>query len=292
MTRTDTHRVSIADPAEYENIGDFDNHHEDGYCWIADGFHDKDTFEGNYERRGRCDHCGAGPLRYGAIFYHAPTDTTIVVGLTCAAKLGMKSKSEYQAQREAKARREERERRETAEAFEATLTDEARAAIEMIREAIRTPYVDEDGNDTGWRFKYPALRGDNPAFDILHKLNRYGSLSEKQVAFLVRTKERNDEWTAERKAKEAALEDAPKLAEGRQTIEGKVVSIKDGENDYGYWIKMLVETDEGNRVYGTIPSIIESRVEKGTRVKFDAKVEPKEEHFGFFSRPTKAEVLV
>ena len=59
---------------------------------------------------------------------------------------------------------------------------------------------------------------------------------------------------------------------------------------------MLVEFDDGNRVWGTVPKALftgETSGPEGRRVVFTAKVERSgdDEHFGFFSRPSKAQFL-
>jgi hypothetical protein len=56
-------------------------------------------------------------------------------------------------------------------------------------------------------------------------------------------------------------------------------------------MKMLVVTDTGWKVWGTMPAALD--VDRGARVRFTATVKPSDDdpHFGFFSRPTKAQVL-
>lgn len=97
-------------------------------------------------------------------------------------------------------------------------------------------------------------------------------------------------------------EDAPKseeaklkvpVASGKHTVTGTVLTVKEQETPYGYALKMLVETGgEGEqcRVWGTVPRKIDD-VERGQRVRFTATFTPKEDGFGFFSRPSKPEIL-
>lgn len=92
-------------------------------------------------------------------------------------------------------------------------------------------------------------------------------------------------------AKVAAVESAKRpVPTGRIVVEGVVLSTKLVESDYGVTLKMLVEGD-GWKVWGTRPRSIE--VERGSRVRFTATVEASREDasFGFYSRPTKAEIL-
>jgi hypothetical protein len=67
-------------------------------------------------------------------------------------------------------------------------------------------------------------------------------------------------------------------------------------------MKMLIKEDDGNKVWGTMPELIVSYVLarpisyddiRGMRVRFNASVEQSrnDEHFGFYKRPTKPEIL-
>lgn len=283
MKRTDTHAPSTFEPAEYEEVGSFDNHHEDGYCDIESGYADKYGFEGNYERRGRCDHCGAGPLRYGVIFYHAKSDALVVVGLRCAHKLGLSSRTELDIRRQGEAAKR---RRMVAEFIAAS--DDNRRAHEFLTDQL-------DAGNHGYGGFY---------FDLLHKLNRYGSLSEKQVAAVLKSEAREAEFQAKRDADNAILAEAGPLEEGRREITGTIVSARFQESDFGSTPKMLVKQDDGNKVWLTIPDAAFNTGEphphdirhidnfKGCRITITATVERSrdDEHFGFGKRPTKATV--
>jgi hypothetical protein len=72
-----------------------------------------------------------------------------------------------------------------------------------------------------------------------------------------------------------------------------------------YKFKMLVRSDDGFKVWGTVPSALvdnwqaevsqqaEPEIQPNCRVRFVATVEPsaKDRAFGFFSRPSKAVLL-
>lgn len=98
-----------------------------------------------------------------------------------------------------------------------------------------------------------------------------------------------DELLAAIATREAAKRAVPT---GRLVIEGVVLSKKSQESAYGTSWKMLVEGD-GWKVWGTVPESIFWEVEKGVRVRFTATVEASEddEAFGFYKRPTKAEIV-
>ena len=295
MTRTDTHRPSVLDPAEYTEVGSFDAHWEDGYEEIEPEFSNHE-YSGNYSAagRGKCDHCGTS-IRYGVIFHHEPSDTLIAVGLTCAATVGLKSLSE----KEIKAKAEHHRILKAIERWVEESPDNAAAlAYFNEREQDDSEYRDlmELWNDLGCVGPAPRPRFRYNEFisDVARKLRRYGSLSENQVAAVLKCRDRDAEFAAKRDADKAALLKAPALTEGRYEITGEIVGFKYVEDRYSYDSnaeikKMVVKLSDGNKVYGTVPESILS-AEKGDTIIFSAKVERSkdDEHFGFFSRPTKA----
>lgn len=112
---------------------------------------------------------------------------------------------------------------------------------------------------------------------------------------------------------------------GKQIITGEIVSIKGVENDFGYAVKVVVKDDRGFKVYGSLAKSLREEIynvwydakgpgskdkgygsivqdygsevwfesAKGARVQFNATVEASRDDkaFGFFSRPTKAQVI-
>ncbi len=134
------------------------------------------------------------------------------------------------------------------------------------------------------------------------KLHQYGSLSEKQLAAVRRGLER-DAAEAEKQARALA---AGAFTGGKLDIEGTVVSTKWVESQYGSAKKMMVELDDGRRLWGTVARGLDEvtldeegrHVEttllgQGDRVAFTATVEASQDDptFGFFKRPTKARVV-
>jgi len=105
--------------------------------------------------------------------------------------------------------------------------------------------------------------------------------------------ERQAQWEAEKAAKHAA---AAAIEPGKQEIIGTVVGTKEVEGfGYGEWVtKMIVESEMGWKVYGTMPASLHGEEPiKGCKVSFNATVEVSkdDEKFGFFKRPTKAKRL-
>lgn len=135
---------------------------------------------------------------------------------------------------------------------------------------------------------YGLSRDEAFVYGLVLKLRKYGKLSDAQVAAIERGIARTDEQAA---AKAKLAETAP-LVEGRYEIEGEVVSTKWQESQFGSTFKMLVAQADGTKVYGTVPAAFDFDP-KGMRVAFTAKVERSgdDQHFGFFSRPTKARVI-
>jgi hypothetical protein len=101
---------------------------------------------------------------------------------------------------------------------------------------------------------------------------------------------------AVRRIMEQAAKDAETsspVIEGRITITGKVLTVKEQFSAYGSTIKMLVLDERGFKVWGTMPSAIMGEQCKGKRVTFTAKVtvSDDDETFGFYNRPTKAALV-
>ena len=75
---------------------------------------------------------------------------------------------------------------------------------------------------------------------------------------------------------------------GRVTLEGVVTSQKMVSGEYGDTYKMILDCGP-YRVWGTVPGNL--AVGLGDRVRLTATVQPKELGFGFYSRPSKAELV-
>jgi hypothetical protein len=120
------------------------------------------------------------------------------------------------------------------------------------------------------------------------QLARKGTLSEKQIATAYKVATDQVQRAADKIAEAAAECDVP---EGRHTVTGVIVSLKD-QPGYAYNTtdyKMLVKCD-GYRLFGSVPTSILRNLDIGDTVTFAAALEPKEKGFGFYKRPTKAEV--
>jgi hypothetical protein len=113
--------------------------------------------------------------------------------------------------------------------------------------------------------------------------------------------ERDLRDAAEAKRRDAA---APVPTEGRVTIEGTIASIRTRETDFGIVEKVTVVSDEGWKVWGTLPRALAGTYDwdlgevvgeahEGDRIRFVARITAADDDptFGFFARPTKAEIV-
>lgn len=277
--RTDVHRPSVMDPADYIHVGEADLHHEEGSQWI-DPPHDQAMGERGTANSNAwaCAHCGQGGQRYLSFFLHEPSGEYIWVGQDCAAKMGLRSRDELKQTLAT-------ERRNLAIIRGQFLTGDpaARRAVEL---ATAYAIAKDEGEELGYFAGVLA--------DMGRAFNRDGSLSAKQLEFAERCRvgiiEEAEE--AQRRAeRDAALPDAAPVIEGRIEITGQVLGTKYQESNYGSTLKMLLIDDRGFKLWGTVPRAIDD-VESGDRVSFTALVERSDddECFGFYTRPTKATI--
>jgi len=289
-TRTDIHRPGAPgfDPGEYEHVRSFYQGNSDEARgvyqyeaqrereWLAAHGRDEGLpeFEGNHYAKGTCDHCGAR-FDYGETVAHMPTMTYIHVGHICASEtFELDNRADLLRRDAARAiarANELAKQREAAEKFAAT--DRGSIVVAHLRKH-------------NWNNFYA---------DLLAKLERFGTLTDGQMAAVERNIDKDNQRAAEREARmerEAAMDKNP-CPTGRGQITGEVLSAKWKDTPFGAQLKMLVLDDRGFKVYGTVPSRLDDEVERGTRITFVAEVTPSDddELFGFFKRPTQASIL-
>ena len=145
--------------------------------------------------------------------------------------------------------------------------------------------------------------------DLLSRARRFGSLSDAQLACLVKgyekSKVRDAERAAEQAAEAARVEAAEPVLNGRQLVTGHVITTKWVDSQYGGSLKMLVRDDRGFKLWGSVPASLGRQTEythnalgerslaKGDRISFTATLEQSNDDpkFGFFKRPTMAALL-
>lgn len=236
----------------------------------------------------QCDHCGAH-FRYCAILKYKPTGGHLIVGETCLDNRFGRATEDFQAMRK-----------------EAQLVRETHRIVQA-RIKFAEDYPDlaflasgEIPEDLVWN---------NYIVDLSQKLHQYGELSERQIAAARRTVAKaaeSHQKYLDREAGKATEVEIP-VVTGRVQITGVVVSVREPDEYamFPQW-KMLVKDDRGFKVWGSIPQSLTQFVDKDgmerfigyralvdQRVAFSASVEKseKDQNFGFYKRPTKAERL-
>jgi hypothetical protein len=283
MTRTDVHRPSAINTADYSFVA-FECIRVDGLEACQIQLDNRARIRSHMERTGgsysthahggNCMVCGNANAIYTALFHHEPSNTYVRMGSECTEKVDMqldrvafhKFKDGIYQWREAQAGKRK---------AEAALAERGLSGAWAIFTATAT---------VGEPFEERTTR------DIVGKFCRYGSISEKQFAFLGRLLRQIDErsQTQERRsAEQAAATPIPDaMLQGRVVIRGEVVSFKTVDSPFGRSRKMLIKHQDGWKVWGTAPSSLVA--EKGDTVAFVASIERSREDvkFGFFSRPS------
>jgi hypothetical protein len=277
IKRTDTHRPSVINPDEYEFVAN--------ECIKMEGFGDaaiilrerevfrvhKDRTGGTYaghEHGGNCMVCGSVNAVYTNLFYHEATNAYVRVGTDCTEKLWH---GDFGMGRFRKGVENVREFQKGKQKAAALLGDRGLSRCWDL-------HLAEWNEDKPFQWEERTIR------DIVGKLVKYGSISDKQYAFLDGLLGKID-GRADREAKQAiekaAAKDAPT---GKQEVEVEVVSIKVQEGYYGDVTKMLIKHADGWKAWGTRPA---GNAEIGDTIKLAASFEPSRDDakFAFFKRP-------
>lgn len=121
--------------------------------------------------------------------------------------------------------------------------------------------------------------------DIQSKAKKF-LLSTAQVTALKNAFARDDARTQQRADETASLITPPS---GKNVVVGVIISKKQVSSDYGMQTKILLMATnlEGSfKLWGTLPAKLIT-CEVGDKIKFTATVTPKEQGFGFYSRPSQ-----
>lgn len=283
MLRTDIHRPSIIVPEDYKFVG-FEclkiEDLGDAQFIISERIkirnHMKQT-GGTYSHHahgGNCHICGAYAI-YTALFYHTPTNVYVRTGLDCADKLDCGDVETF--------------RRQVKTALEQNAGKRKAKALLEVNNLLPAWEIYTATDTADWRHEEEIVS------DIVSKLVKYGSLSDKQFAFLRSLIEKithRQEIDAKRAADHQAAKPVP-VTDGRVMICGKVLSIKrPAPYEGGFPTRILVLHADGWKLFGSLPRDIQD-VKVGQDVEFSAtiKASDKDPKFGFFSRPTKARIV-
>jgi hypothetical protein len=225
--RTDIHRPSAIVTADYDFIGFM-------YCGPKEGAQDdmmavrrflneRNAKWSNHDHGGSCHVCGAHAMYLG-VFHHRPTNTLICVGETCADKMDADPMAFRSFHERAKA---------GIDAF----AGKAKARAALAERGLA------DAFDMG------GIAG-----DIVSKLVRYGSISDKQWSFLGSLVERERARPAVEAAREVAKEVARATSRHlgavgeRRSFLVKVVATPKFEGQFGTVVINLCEDMQGNVV--------------------------------------------
>lgn len=273
MNQPTVHNPTNFEPRDYEVEDYLDNRRPEYYgqpvpVWeqeIAEWKADMErTFGADWIRKiHQCSHCGNGRVRWITAVRHLPTNDVVVFGSDCTDRLGFANQHAFKLA-QLQARAEARKVRFT--------VYNKRAAFLTAHPEIADALV---------RINEPMHANNAFVKDVLHRLDQYGELSDKQVAAVVSSLARDRQY-AERKRQEQA---EPKGAapSGRAVVTGTVLSIREQESQYGITFKMLVKLDNNAKVWVTAPS----GVEKGDQITVRAtwEVSKDDPSFAFGKRP-------
>jgi len=143
--------------------------------------------------------------------------------------------------------------------------------------------------------------------DLKHNLYKWGNLTDKQIklAFKLADQVKNPKCpychhdAHDDRVCHCGCGKKVEVTEGRRQLEGTILSAKYHSNKWGDQLKMLVKLNNGEKVYGSVPSLEMDNGEIfyhedgelliGCQVRFVATVERSQTdvYFGFFKRPKK-----
>lgn len=284
LERTDIHKPSSIRPEDYEFTGIlFDRVGIEGSVWLMQEKryirkHMEKTggSYSNHEHGGSCHICGAHAV-YLAVFYHQQTNVYIQTGFDCADKMHMGEADRF------------RRARNEGEALNKAIAGKKKA------EAV----LKELGLEAAWTLSRNQERPDkfeeNTIHDIVRRLIAYGNISEKQVLFVQKLLKQISERAGIEAKRAEEREQAENCPSGKVVITGTILKSEWREDNWGGSIKITVKDDRGFLVWGTCPTVpsLNHMGERGDKITFTADVTPsdKDEKFGFYKRPTKAQYL-
>lgn len=203
----------------------------------------------------KCTVCGAGFV-YGDVWAHGTTGEHIFIGHDCADKMGSSRPGMRRA-------------------FEYRRATFAERQFKAGR--ARAFCMDHPGLADALLCDHRILK------DMASRLNDYGTLSQKQIEFAVKL-------VTESKAPkvEAPVVQPITLPAGRATYNGKFVSMKTYESDWGVCLKglFIVAKDGGEaKIWMSVPSPLQ-REDLGKDVQVAVTLEQKDPGFHIGKRPT------
>ena len=312
--RTDIHTPSRIIPDDYQEVGVWTmNISGIGDCEFIRRERQRirehmERTQGDYahvETSGSCQVCGNVQAIYLVLFHHAPSNTYIRVGMDCSQKLGMGgSINEWNVFRKnvQHAREAQAGKRKAicilADAGNSAAWDIYIAPAATHMEGCKTAGRNQFGDDNGTenvcicefekRWKESRRYEEVTITDIVSKLVKYGSISEKAMSFISSLLKKIDNRPIVEAQRQAEKDAAGPVPVGRVKMTGTVLSMKEVERrsyhygDSGVSTKVLIKLENGSKVYGNRFA----NVEKGQTITFTASVEASKDDpkFGFFKR--------
>lgn len=278
MARTDAHRPSAIVPADYTYVThryfgpDAMDVNPHGARIVREHMDRTGGKYSGHEHGGSCHICGAHAL-YTAVFHHVPSNTYIVTGLDCADKMDMDCGDGEAFRKTVRAAIEALAGKRKAQAVLAN------AGLSKAWEVYTGPYSD--------RFEETTIT------DIVGKLVKYGSISDKQMAFVGKLVDKINNRVAIKAAR--AAENAGSTHIGnvgdRLTFTATVAFVASFETQFGTMFVNGLKDQAGNVV---IYKGSKSLAAKGDTVKFTATVKEHGVREGvkqtIVARPGKVEV--
>jgi hypothetical protein len=242
-TRTDLHRPSAIVPEDYEFVAcDYYGSGLDAVAFTGDRMffreHMKRTggAHSRHEHGGTCGVCGASAM-YVARYHHRPTNTYITTGMDCAAKMDIADEVAFRSfKKRVAAGRKAQRGLAKAEAF-----------------------LTEVGLPTAWTIYRSTERvnfrkAEDIVTDVVAKLVRYGSISDKQVGLLTKLmadialRPQRDAEIAAKRAEQAATSHHVGTVGQRMRFDLTVNRVFKGEGHYGPYQIVNCTDSAGNVV--------------------------------------------
>jgi hypothetical protein len=314
--RTDPHRPSAIIPEDYEFVS-FEYHGSSDLGAIMMLQAQREIFRAHmartggtyakHENSGSCHICGANAL-YICRWYHAKSNTYIQTGEDCARKLDMSYGNMNMFRRAIADAREAHAGKRKAiavlgdagllrawEIFEAAFPQHTADC----KAAGQNAYGDDNGVENPCTCDQLARQRAWDAWeeriirDIVGKLIKYGSISDKQRDFIGKLLTKIDQRPIIEAQRAAEHEAAAPVPTGRVRIIGTVIGTKVVEDRWAYRgyhsrdvaekTMLIIKSDTGFKVYGSRFNCLK----KGDTVDMMATCEPSKDDpkFGFYKRP-------
>jgi hypothetical protein len=239
--------------------------------WSSDVITNADGKERDSVHAHQCAHCGQH-LRYGALLTNESEMSLIVVGEDCLGN---------------------RFRNVTAAQFK-QLREDAKAKAAATRSLDRKNTAIKDNPRLS-----EAYESDNTFVqDVMRRFDRKGEITKRQIEAVIKVLDRDAQRAEQRKQWQAEAADAADAPTGKVTVTGEIISTKWQESGFHSVHKMIVKTEEGWKLWVTVPSSVYDPSDSslpitGKRVTLTANVTPsdRDPKFAFGKRPTNAAVI-